>query len=277
MAEPLTQEQTNALGTLSVWLGDYKLAGLTDTIKQWIIDGYDPDRVQREITTTDVFKQEFPEYQAAITAGNPMTPADILNYRTTVTATFRNAGLPEGFYDSRDDFVDLITKRLSPTELQTRVNEGFARVAMAPQEVKDTFNEFFGAQGENLLATFFLDPTKGTEIIDKKIRQAEIGGFGKMYGFEIDAQRAEGYAAMGLGGSQAQQAFAQAHQLKPLAEESISETGDLSTGELAEATLIGGKAQSEVQRRQQERSAAFQGGGGATTTQKGLGLGAANK
>lgn len=275
MAE-LNATQNNAMGVLQGWLGDFNLGSLSDTVRQWIIDGYTPERVQHEITNTDLFKQEFPEYQAAIKAGNPMTPSDILQYRTAVTATFRNAGLPEGFYDGRDDFVDLINKRLSPVELQARVNEGYARVAGAPQEVKDAFNSYFGVQGENMLATFFLDPTKGTELIDKKIRQAEIGGYGQMYGFGIGAQDAEKYASMGLGGSQAQQAFAQAHGMRPLAEETMGEATDITTGQLAEASLVGGEAQDAIQRRQQERSAAFRGGGGGATTSKGgLGVGAA--
>lgn len=102
--------------------------------------GWSNERLQQELFGSGTFKQAFPEYQAAIAAGNPMDPGEILDYRTQVKSVMFNAGMPAGFYDQNQDFADLISKRLSPVELEGRVQQGFSRVNNAPQEVKDALD-----------------------------------------------------------------------------------------------------------------------------------------
>lgn len=275
MADLTAQQQDNR-AVLNQWLGQFNLGTLQGTVTDWIIQGYSPDRIKLEITNTNEFKSEFPEYQAAIQAGQPMSPAEIMSYRNTVNNLFKDFGLPKGFYDSKDDYVDLINKRLSPQELQTRIQDGYTRVAGAPQEVKDTFQQYFGVQGDAMLATFFLDPERGGKFLADAATQAEIGGAASQYGFSFDQTEAQRYQQLGISGAQARQGLQQAYQLKPLAEESISEQGDLTSDQLAQAALTGGEAEKLVTQRQQERRAAFGGGGGgASQGREGLGLGAA--
>lgn len=276
----MSTDQNNALGVLNKWLGQFQLGDLGDTIKSWIIQGYSPERVQLEITDTPTFQTAFPEYKARIDKGlPPMSPADILNYRSQTTQILRDAGLPSGFYDSPADFVDLVTKDLSPAELQSRVAGGYAKVANAPQEVKDVFNEYFGAQGPGMLASFFLDPTKGGDVIQKAVTEAQIGGSGRQYGFNIDQTMAQKYAEQGITGAQAQQGFQQAYQLNPLADATISEDNNLTKEQIAQGVLTGGEAEAATKRRQQERSAQFRqaygGAGGGAQGQQGIGVGGA--
>jgi len=275
MAELTPQQEDNRV-VLNNWLGQFGLDTLGPTVLGWLQQNYSPDRIKLELTNTPQFNDAFPEYKAAINAGTPMSPAEIMSYRETVTSMFKDYGLPQGFYDTHDDFVDLISKRLSPQELQTRVEQGYVRVAGAPQEVKDAFSQYFGVQGEPMLASFFLDPTKGAKLISDMATQAEIGGAASQYGFDFSQQEASRYQQLGISGQQARQQLQQAYQLKPLAEESISETGDITNDRVAEAALTGGQAEAELTRRQQERRAAFAGGGGgASQSREGLGLGAA--
>lgn len=274
----LSTAQNNSLGLLSQWLGSFNLGSLQDTVKQWIINGYSDDRIKLELQNTDVFKQEFPEYEARIKANlTPMTPAEILSYRQTATKLMKDAGMPAGFYDQKDDFVQLVTSDLSPNELNERIRNGYTRVQQAPQEVKDTFAEYFGAQGDNYLAAFFLDPTKSVDVIQRDLTQAEIGGAAYQYGFGMTKEQADRYAQQGITGAQARQVLGQAAQLQPLDEETINETNDITRSDIAEAALTGGEAQKRLSRRQQERSAAFGGGGGgAGQGRQGFGLGSSN-
>lgn len=262
------------------YLSQFGLSGLRtndgrDFLNAMVTDSWTPERIQVELTNTTSFQQAFPEYQAAIKAGNPMTPTDIMNYRTTVTSLFKNAGLPGGFYDQPDDFVDLISKNLSPAELQTRVQDGYARMANAPEAVKQTFSDYFGVNGDHYLAAFMLDPTKGTDLINRDIQTALIGGGAKQVGLNVNQQQAAEIAASKLSDYAIQSGLTQASQLKPLGEESISETTDITDADILKGNL--GVASNEaVARRQQERSAAFKGGGGgASEGKQGLGLGAA--
>lgn len=283
MADPaLNATQNDALGQMKNYLGQFKMddPDMLNTVKGWIVNGYSTDRVKLEIPNTPQFQQQFPEYKARIDAGlPPMSPVDILNYRSSATQLLRDAGLPPGFYDSPDDFVDLVVKNLSPAELQGRIKDGYASVANAPQAVQDTFAEYFGAKGPDMLATFFLDPTKGGDFIQKAVTEAKIGGAGSQYGFNINQSAAEAYAAQGITGAQAQQGFQQADQMKPLAEETISEQGDLTNEQLAQGVLTGGDAAAATKRRAQERSAQFRqaygGAGGGSQGQRGIGVGGA--
>lgn len=272
----LTPQQEDNRQLLNQWLGQFNLSSLGPDVLNMIIDNRSPDYIKLKILDHPTFKAEFPEYDAAVQAGTPMTPAEILSYRQNVTNLFKDYNLPAGFYDQKADFVDLISKKLSPQELESRVTQGYARVAGAPQEVKDAFNQYFGAQGDSMLATFYLDPEKGGKFLADAATQAEIGGAAAQYGFDFNKSEAERYQQLGVSGQQARQSLQQAYQLKPITDETISEEQDLTTDQLAEAALTGGAAETAVQRRQQERRAAFGGGGGgASTGKEGLGLGAA--
>ena len=274
----LSTNQNNSLALLNQWLGSFNLGSLADTVKSWIINGYSDDRIKLELQNTDTFKQEFPEYHARLNAGlTPMTPAEIMSYRNTAKKLMSDAGMPAGFYDEKTDFVDLVTKDISPNELAQRIQGGYTKVQQAPAEVKQAFADYFGVQGDAYLASFFLDPTRSTDLIQRDLTKAEIGGAGYQYGFGTTAAEAQRLAEQGITGDQARQGYQQAYDLKPLEEETINEEGDLTKGELAEGVMTGGAARSKVQRRQQERSAAFAGGGGgAGQGRQGLGLGSSN-
>jgi hypothetical protein len=274
----LDPTQGSVFNSLTTWLQQIGLntGTMQDFIKNAIINSDSTDTIKLNIVNQPDFQKAFPEYQAAIKAGNPMSPADILNYRTTVTGLMKDAGLPSGFYDQPDDFVNLISNNLSPAELQSRIQDGYAKVAQAPQAVKDAFSDYFGAQGDNMLATFFLDPTKGTDAIQKAVQTASIGGQAAQAGLGITQGEAANVAAQGFSEYTLRSGIQQAAQQGQLANESISESNDLTGGDVLNQAL-GIAGTQAVARRQQERSAAFGGGGGgAAQTREGLGLGTSN-
>lgn len=264
-----------------VWAGQLKAWGLDtpeiqDLLTRSVTETMSSEGLKAELFKTNTFNQSFPEYQASIQAGHPMDPGTILEYRQNVKSVMFNAGIPSGFYDSNQDYADLIGKGVSAKELSDRVLNGFDKVAHAPQEVKDVFNSYFGAQGEAALATFFLDPSKGSELLTKMATQGEIGGAGKRFGFDVNVDQAGRLAELGVDARSAQQGFEQAKTLNPLTQETISETQDLTSQDTINTVFgVGGDSAEQVKRRQQERSAAFQGGGGAAQTQGGLGVGQA--
>lgn len=269
------QQKDDARKVLTSFLEQYGLKGLDGFVNQAVTESWSPERVELELRKTDTFRQSFPEIVEREKRGLPaVSPADVLNYRREVKTYMFNAGLPAGFYDEPSDYVDLMAvKDLSAAEIKSRVEQGFARVAAAPASVKEAFNSFFGASGEGALAAFFLDPQRGEAALQKAVASAEVGGFGKQFGFNIDLTRAEQLAAQGRN---AQQTWEQVNQMKSLTEETFGETQDLTND-----TIIGagfgesGQAQDDIQKRLQERSAQFKGGGGAVQGQKGLGLGSA--
>lgn len=261
------------------WNAQLKTWGLDtpeiqNLLTQTVTNSWSNEKLQTELFNTNSFKTAFPEYEASIRAGHPMDPASILEYRQNVKDVMFNAGLPPGFYDEPKDFADFIDKGLSAVEITHRVNESFARVKAAPQEVKDAFSSFFGANGDAALATFILDPTKGADIINQQVTQAEISGAGKRFGFDVNLTAAQRLGELGVDAGRTTQGFQQANELRPLSQETISETSDI-TNEGLISSVFGDKGtdQDAVQRRKLERAAAFGGGGGAAETKQGFGLG----
>lgn len=281
MAAPLTPQQEDQYEVMRAFLNQYGLGALDVDVKNWIINGLSPERVNLELRKTKTFRDAFPEIVKREELGlSAVSPEDVINYRREVKTVMFNAGLPPGFYDQPDDFVDLMAvKDLSPMEIKSRVQDGFTRVNQAPTEVKDAFNSFFGAQGENALAAFFLDPQRATADLTRQVAQAEVSGTGKRFGFNVNLTKSEQLASMGIGMEAASQGFSQANQLRPIAEETIGETDEITDENLINAQFgADAGSQGAIQRRQQQRSAAFGGqAGGPAQTRTGLGLGSGNR
>lgn len=257
--------------------------GLPETLADWawqqIIGGRTATQVALDLYDRPEFQQRFPGIAARQQAGlAPISPAEYIAYEQAAGQILRMAGLPQGFYDSTEDFTRFIANDLSVAELSQRVSdEGFGAVANAPQEVRDWFADAFGAQGDAMLAAYFLDPDKATPILKRHAQMAEIGGRVRIGGgLSIGMNRANELAAAGISGSVAQQAAADVRAREGLFTETVTEFEDFTLeNEGLDATLgLSGKAQAAVRRRTLNRQAAFSGGGGAAAGQTGVaGLG----
>lgn len=171
---------------------------------------------------------------------------------------------PADFYNSPDDFTRLLVADVSPNELRQRVESGYNRMMMAPPEVRDVFNDWFGVNGNSALAAFFLDPDRAKPVIMKMAEQAFVGGSGRRFGFEIDPSVAANIVETG-GSAQAPDAFAGLAEARAYFDETISETTDIQAEDegVRAAFALDGEAAQVVRRRQEQRAAQF--GGVANT------------
>ena len=270
------------------FLDNLGLGNMVDLITTASAQDADPATFAAMVENDQRYLDAFPEIKAGrdkLKSGakdyRVPTAAEVIEYRSTTKDLLRNAGLPPSFYDQPQDFVDLmVTKDLSPRELETRIKGGFQKVNQAPQEVRDVFNSFFGAQGEGALAALFLDPTRAESVLGEMVAQAEVSGAGRQFGFDINLTRAERLREQGINDyAAASQGFRQAGELRPLEQETISEATDIT-----EEDLVGGafgldeqglQKRKQLERRGQERQAAFGGSGGAAQGQGGFGVGTA--
>jgi hypothetical protein len=260
-------------------LKQFGLDQLIPIVDQWIRGGMTWDEAQlalydRSTDAGKIFDQRFPGIRIRQEKGlSPISPAEYVNYEDNATQYMRAAGLPQGFYDNKADFTDLISNDVSLNELNTRVTQGYAQVATAPPEVRDAFNHFFGAQGDSALAAFFLDPDKALPALEKQVDIAKIGGAGIGAGLNFGLDRATQITDAGVSDTQARQAFANIHSMDSLFTNTISETGSLTAEKQGVDAALGldqGQARQQIQRRLDERTAAFNGGGGAASTNAGV-------
>jgi hypothetical protein len=256
-------------------LRQYGLEDLIPLVDSWVRDGlswseieaqlYDPSSQAGKIVDT-----KYPELRLRREAGRtPMSIAQIRDYRDQTRQLFRAAGLPEGFYDTPEDFTKFIVNDVSLPELNDRINNGFVRVANAPPQVRDELQRLYGIDAGHL-AAFFLDETKALPLLQQRVATAEIGGASQMAGFgNLSVNEAESLAQRGVTQGQAQQQFgalASAQELfKPLdaGENAITRQEQLSTFDNNAA------AQKRIQDRARRRTAQFEGGGGFASSREG--------
>lgn len=274
-----TQAQQDAFASISAVLTEYDLGSLSNQVWQWIVEGRSEIEVSQLLRQTTEFRTRFKAIEARREAGLPaISPAEVLAYERQAREVMRRNGLPEGFYDSPDDYVAFLVGDVSVRELEERVVNAYSRIQMAPQSVRDKFTEFFGVTGEGGLAAFVLDPDRATPLLMRSVAEAETAGIGRDFGFDFNQTVASRIAGAGVSADQARAGFAQLGQIKPLFEETVSEAEDIGALDAGVESVFGlGEGADQVERRRQQRAAYNRGGGGAAITRTGSsGLGSAN-
>jgi hypothetical protein len=256
-------------------LADYGLESLTDyTFNEIIanprVDISNPDAIIFALREQPAYQERFAANKDRAAAGLPeLDPASYIALEEQYRTVIRANGLPPKFYDQTDDFRELIRGDVSPSELQSRVEQGFRAVDDADPEVLNQLRRFYPEIGQSReqLAAYFLDPEKAAPIITRNVRAAQIAARGREQGgIQISSQLAEDLARRGITESEAQKGFAEIGALGELAQTFAGETA-LSSEQLVGATFdVDTAAKQELERRRKLRTAAFQGGGSFTRT-----------
>lgn len=255
-------------GSPSGWLWDQITKGI-DTPEQLIV----------ALEGTNEFKTRYKvifDLRARAAAGEPVTVpsvGEVREYEETVSTMMRQAGMPTWFYDSFQDAHDLMTKGISPAELESRISTGWTTVRDINPAIRQAFSDFYGVgAGDAALAAFVLDPSITMNSLERASRAAYTAGYGSTMGFSIDKGLAERVAALPKTEAGIYQDLAEASRLKGLTVESITEADNIDENAAIEAVSLGSaEAQSKLERRQIERQAAERSStGGAAMTQQGL-------
>lgn len=219
-----------------------------------------------------------PEYKTRFRANDvrrslnlpPLSESEIVGYERYGMELMHMLGAPRGFYDTYDDFVDLIGKGVSMNEFTQRAQTELMRVLQAPPEVKDAYRDYFGPEGETALWMTYLDPDKALPALEQMATSALIGGTARRYGFEIGQPLASRAAEVGRTAQEAEQAFGQLAVEADFMKPTISENADLSPEAFQAALNLSPEAMRIYEKRKEDRKARFEGGGEVVTTQQGL-------
>lgn len=160
----------------------------------------------------------------------------------------RAAGLPEGFWDSQEDFKTFIENDVDPTEMQERVNVAARYVANTDPYVRQALLTYYGI-GDGELTAYVLDPNRGMNVIQRTLSAASIGAAAGRQGLSIAQGRAEQFADLGAA-DRAEAAFSQIAEIVPQARRLSAVHGDDYGQTDAEDELLGGLASA---RRKRER------------------------
>lgn len=248
--------QKNAIATMQAALNQFGLQSLYNTVVDFIKNGYDAEAVTVLIRTTPEYKQRFPAMEALTQKNRAISEAEYIAYEQQAAGLERRYGLPEGML--MGNVTKLLTNEVSPTELNDRVLLASSAAIQAPQDVKDTFKNYYGIDSGGMTA-YFLDPDVATPLLEKQYASSIIGTEAARQGVGIDVYGSENLQSLGITQDQARQGFG-----------TVAASAGLSAGRgdtVSQQQLIAGtlaqdqKAQQDIQRAVGGRLGRFQGGG----------------
>lgn len=276
---PASNEQTDALAYIRNTLDQYGLGSEADWAWSQIVQGVGQTQLLQALRQRPAYQQRFQGMAQRQANGLPaVSEAEYIAYERQAYQLMLAAGMPEQFR-TQDYIANLIGQDRSINEVQQLISNAYLAVTQAPPEVRQTFADYFGPQGDSAFASFILDGQHAAPALEQMAQQAIVGGTGRTYGFDVGQGLAEQIVQRGLTG-QAPQTFGQVAAQRPLFTETVSENQDLteqqgvSAGFGIDQTDVG-----KVRRRAEERAAAFggQATGGVTTQEGAIGLGAARQ
>lgn len=204
----LTGANRDAFLALETVFDNYGLGSLAGKIYDYVKNGYSSDTISILLQDTKEYKERFAANEARVKAGLPvLSPADYINTENSYRQLLRQSGLPEGFYDSNDDFTDWLSKDVSPTEVQSRVDLATQATALANPFYKQALNQIGIGDGE--LSAYFLDSSKALPLLQKSAATAQIGAAALQQGLTFNQSYAEQLATTGVSAAQAQQGYSQ--------------------------------------------------------------------
>lgn len=203
----LTGENRDAFMALNSLFQQYGLGSLAGKIYEYVKNGYGADTISILLQDTPEYKKRFAANEARIKAGlSVLSPAEYIATENSYRQIMRQSGLPEGFYDSNDDFTNFITNDMSPTELQGRVDLATQATALANPAYKAALKQMGLSDGE--LSAYFLDADRALPLLQKAAATAAIGAEALQRGMAFDQQYAAELATAGVSRDQAAQGYA---------------------------------------------------------------------
>ena len=265
------KRQQNAIATMKALLTEYNLSSLYDRVVGFIKEGYDADAVMVLIRTTPEYKQRFPAMEALAKQGRAISEAEYIDYEKTASGLERRYGLPEGML--MGSVTDLLTNEVSASELNDRVMLASAAAIEAPDDIKNTFRDYYGIEQGGMTA-YFLDPDKATPLLEKQYASSVIGTEAARQGITIDAYGAENLASLGISQEEARQGFGRVAGAQALTQG----RGDVVTQQQLISGTFGQDEESlrAIERASRARTGRFQEGGQFASERGGVsGLGTA--
>lgn len=270
-AEEKRLREMNATETMKGLLEQYGLSTLYTRVVDFIKAGYDAESIMTLIRTTPEYKQRFPAMEALGRKGRAISEAEYISYEKTAAGLERRYGLPAGML--MNNVTGLLENEVSPAELNDRVVLAASASLEVPQDVRDTFTQYYNI-GQGGLTAYFLDPGIATPLLEKQYATARIGTEAMRQGVGIDVGIAQNLQELGVSTEQAREGFGAVARSRELSQG----RGDVVNQRQLISGLVAGdqQAQQDIERAVGGRLGRFQGGGEFLTTGQGaVGLGTA--
>ena len=275
-AQAATQQRNrDSYARLNTVLGEYGLGTLGASVQQWLVEGLSESEITQRMRDTQEFKTRFPAIAERTKKGlTPISPGEYVAYERNARQMMRAAGLPEGFYDSPEDFTKFLNNDLSIAELGDRVTLAANAAFKMPKEDRDALARFGAGPGD--ITAFWLNPDAAQPLLERKYAAAQLAGAAKRSTFgDLDESTAGGLADLKVTAQQAEQGFGQLADSRELFGALDQGEDAIDQGAQLDAQFRGSAAaRRRIEQRAKRRTNVFQAGGGFASGQGGIsGLG----
>ena len=274
-----TQDDRDALQIINDMLRQYGLEGLAADAYRFLMEGSSTESVMIQLKDSDPYRERFAGMELRRERGLPaINEAAYIKLERQYRQSMAAAGLPEGFYDSPDDFAEFIGNDVSDAEMTQRVAMASTAVANVNPQLKNQLQEMYGIGVENdgELIAYFLDPDRGVNVIEQRL-QMESAGLSAA-AVQATGQGIQKGVARQLAGQNVQQReiTQRLGQQAGLTQATLGDKG-VGTSELAAASFgLDSEQTAMVKRlRQRRQASAMKQTGGLVTGAGASGLGAA--
>ena len=202
-----------------------------------------------------------------------LLPATYIALEKQYKETLAANGLPQGFYDSSEDFERLIGGDVSVTELNNRLKDAYSVVRDASPSVKAKMAELYGITDGDLLA-YVIDPERARDLMSPDYkRQAQAALIAenaqRLSKINLGAADAEQFVRQGITTTEAETAFANIGQMGELRRGGVGEQ-QITDLQFAQAALgTDAEAKRLVEERKKRRIGDVSASGGSATLTQG--------
>ena len=239
-------------------LRQFGLESLVNWAFERLNEGTSEAQILLDLRQQSVYKQRFPAMEALSKKNRAFSEAEYVAYEKQTAGLMNMYGLPAGFYDSPDDFAQLIEKEVSVNELQSRIAVAAEASQKASSEIKAQLKRFYDVS-EGDITAYFLDPTIAAPLLEQRFTAAKIGAASRTSRFgDVTSQEAEQVASLAPQNYQ--------EKLSKFSEEQELYTGtpresDALTRSQQIQTAFGSNEQgrAEIEKRRATRQAEFKG------------------
>lgn len=191
-------ELQSAYDIMLATLREWGLQSLAPVIREMLVDGREPEQITVLLQDTEEYKKRFAGNELRRQKGIAvLSPGDYLATEAAYRRIMESAGLPQGFYDTPEDFAEWIGNDVAPTEIRDRVDSAMDTAFQMDQATADAFEEFYGITRQNI-AAFFLDRDRGLRELERISRAGRLGGIAEAQDIDLGRSRAEQLAASEL-------------------------------------------------------------------------------
>lgn len=215
-------------------------------------------QILNAIYNSDAYKQRFKANEIirsrlADGQGRPgdrlLSPKEYIDLENTYRNILQERSMPEGFYDSPDDFTNLIANSISASEFTSRVDTAASALNQADPAIVNSLQRFYNLTKSDLVA-YLLDPTRAMPVLNARSMQgafglnsadqlrriyesSEVGGMAERQNLGIERTMAEEIVDLGKK-NQADEAF----QMAGAADNDLQRLGSLYGGALDFKDLV---------------------------------------